>query len=203
MDLYTVREARPEEQRELTRLCLRATMHSGYDEEFIDRSMPSLTITLPLISGDFVRVAQDDLHEVVGVACVTPTAVQGIALLHDFSVDPARWKRGIGRIPFGAAVARAKGMKASAIMIYASPSAEGFISGWELSGSAKDHFSFAGNRVASPPVYHSFRGLTCDTGRYLGPERLKPGGGACPLCPLGGTVCSSLIPSPQPVVIVP
>ena len=80
MGVYTVREAKPEEQRELTRLCVRATMHSGYDEEFIDRSMPSLTITLPEISGDFVRVAQDDLYEVVGVVCVMPTALQGIAL---------------------------------------------------------------------------------------------------------------------------
>ena len=126
MDFYTVREARPEEQRELTRLCVRATMHSGYDEEFIDRSMPSLTVTLPLISGDFVRVAQDDLSELVGFVCVTPTGLQGIALLHGLFVDPARWKCGIGRVLFGAAVARAKGMKAGAIMIYANPSAEEF-----------------------------------------------------------------------------
>ena len=55
-----------------------------------------------------------------------PTALQGIALLHGLFVDPARWKRGIGRVLFGAAVARAKGMKAGAIMIYANPSAEGF-----------------------------------------------------------------------------
>jgi predicted N-acetyltransferase YhbS len=71
-------------------------------------------------------VAQDDLYEVVGVVCVMPTALQGIALLHGLFVDPARWKRGIGRVLFGAAVARAKGMKAGAIMIYANPSAEGF-----------------------------------------------------------------------------
>ena len=32
----------------------------------------------------------------------------------------------IGRVLFGAAVTRAKGMKAGAIMIYANPSAEGF-----------------------------------------------------------------------------
>jgi len=48
VDMYTVREARPEEQRELTRLCVRATTQAGYDEAFIDRSMPGLTITLPL-----------------------------------------------------------------------------------------------------------------------------------------------------------
>jgi N-acetylglutamate synthase-like GNAT family acetyltransferase len=126
MDVYEVREARPEEQRELTRLCVRATMHAGYDEAFIDRSMPSLTITLPLISGDFVRVAQDGSSEIVGVVAVTPTVLQGIAMLHHLFVDPACWKRGIGRVLFRAAVARARGLKAGAIMITAEPSAEGF-----------------------------------------------------------------------------
>jgi GNAT superfamily N-acetyltransferase len=126
VDIYTVREAQPEEQRELTRLCVRATMHAGHDEAFIDRSMPALTITLPLISADCVQVAQDGTSEVAGVVCVTPTALQGIALLHGLFVDPARWKRGIGRVLFGAAVARAKGIKAGALMIYAEPSAEGF-----------------------------------------------------------------------------
>lgn len=126
MDIYTVREAKPEEQRELTRLCVRATMHAGHDEAFIDRSMPGLTITLPLINSDCVRVAQDNSSEVVGVVAVTPTMLQGIALLHGIFVDPARWKRGIGRVLFGAAVARAKGIKAGALMIYAEPSAEGF-----------------------------------------------------------------------------
>ena len=36
MDVCTVREAKPEEQRELTRLCVRAAMHAGYDEAFIE-----------------------------------------------------------------------------------------------------------------------------------------------------------------------
>jgi GNAT superfamily N-acetyltransferase len=126
MGVYTVRQAKPEEQRELTRLSVRATMHAGYDEAFIDRSMPSLTITLPMISANYVQVAQDGSSEVVGVVWVMPTALQGIALLHGLYVDPARWKRGIGRVLFGAAVTRAKEIKAGAIMIYAEPSAEGF-----------------------------------------------------------------------------
>jgi GNAT superfamily N-acetyltransferase len=57
---------------------------------------------------------------------VTNTALQGIALLYGIYVDPARWKRGIGRLLFGAAVARAKQLKTGALMIYAEPSAEGF-----------------------------------------------------------------------------
>ena len=126
MDVYTVREAKPEEQRELTRLCVRATMHAGHDEAFIDRAMPAITITVPLISANCVQVAQNGTSEVVGVVLVTPTALQGIAQLHGLFVDPAHWKRGIGRVLFGAAVARAKGIKAGALMITAEPSSEGF-----------------------------------------------------------------------------
>jgi GNAT superfamily N-acetyltransferase len=123
---YSVRNARPEEQRQLTRLCVRATLHAGYDEASIDRVMPGLTITLPLIAGDYVRVAQDTSGDLVGVVAVTNTALQGIALLYGIYVDPARWKCGIGRLLFAAAVARARELKAGALMIYAEPSAEGF-----------------------------------------------------------------------------
>jgi GNAT superfamily N-acetyltransferase len=126
MDDYSIRLARPEEQRELTRLSVRATMHAGYDEAFIDRSIPSLMITLPMISGNWVQVAQDGSSAVVGVVWVTPTALQGIALLQGLYVDPALWKRGIGRVLFRAAAARANEFKAGAIVINAEPSAEGF-----------------------------------------------------------------------------
>ena len=119
-------ERQPEEQRELTRLCVRATMQAGYDEAFIDRSMPSLTVALPMITANCVQVAQDGSSEVVGVVWVVPTALQGIAQLYGLFVDPAHWKRGIGRVLFGAAVARAKGVKAGALMITAEPSSEGF-----------------------------------------------------------------------------
>jgi N-acetylglutamate synthase-like GNAT family acetyltransferase len=126
VDVYTVREAKREEQRELTRLCVRATMHAGYDEAFIDRSMPALTITLPLISAGCVHVAQESSGELAGVVAVTTTMLQGVALLYGIFVDPARWKRGIGRVLFAAAIARAREIKAGALMIYAEPSAEGF-----------------------------------------------------------------------------
>jgi GNAT superfamily N-acetyltransferase len=126
MGVYTVREAKPEEQSELTRLCVRATMHAGYDEAFIDRTMPALTITVPLLSAQCVQVAEDGTNKLVGVVVVTPTALQGIAQLYGLYVDPAHWKRGIGRVLFEAAIARAKAIKAGALMIRAEPSAEGF-----------------------------------------------------------------------------
>ena len=57
MDVYTVRAAKPEEQRELTRLCVCATMQAGHDDAFIDRTMPALTITIPLTAGGLVYTA--------------------------------------------------------------------------------------------------------------------------------------------------
>jgi hypothetical protein len=59
MGVCTVREAKPEEQHELTRLVVRATMQAGHDEAFLDRALPGLAITLPMINGKNVDVAQD------------------------------------------------------------------------------------------------------------------------------------------------
>jgi len=143
MQVYSVREANPHEQRELTRLCVRATMQAGYDEAFIDRAMPVLTVTLPLITGGCVQVAQQESGEVVGVVVVTPTSLQGIALLYGMFVEPAHWKRGVGRVLFGAAAARAKALKAGALMIYAEPSAEVF---YRRMGAA---------RIGEGPFYYS------------------------------------------------
>jgi GNAT superfamily N-acetyltransferase len=126
VELYSVRDAKLEEQRELTRLCVRATMHAGYDEAFIDRVMPALTITLPLINSGCVQVAQRKSGEVVGVVTLTTTMVWGISELHGIYVDPLFWKCGVGRVLFDAAVARAKALKTGALMIYAEPAAEGF-----------------------------------------------------------------------------
>ncbi|MET4066841.1 GNAT superfamily N-acetyltransferase [Bradyrhizobium sp. S3.2.6] len=81
-----------------------------------------------MISANWVQVVEDRTSGVVGVVVVTPTALQGIAQLYGLYVDPAHWKRGIGRVLFGAAVARAKGIKAGALIITAEPSAEGFYS---------------------------------------------------------------------------
>jgi GNAT superfamily N-acetyltransferase len=103
---------------------MRATMHAGYDEDFIARSMPGLTITLPTIMAGDVKVAELS-GEVVGVVEVMNSALRGIAVLGIF-VDPPHWRKGVGRALFEAAVAHARTLKAGAFMIYASPNAEGF-----------------------------------------------------------------------------
>ena len=55
---------------------MRATLHAGYDEAFIDRAMPGLTITLPAIAGGRVQAAEQS-GEVIGVVEVMATALQG------------------------------------------------------------------------------------------------------------------------------
>jgi len=143
MSPYSVRDASVEEQRDLTQLCVRATVQTGYDEAFIDRVMPGLTITVPLIVGGCVQVAQRGADEVVGVVTVTTTALQGIALLYGIYVEPAHWRRGVGRVLFGAAANRAKALKAGALMIYAEPSAEGF------------YRRMGATRIGEGPFYYS------------------------------------------------
>ena len=119
----------------------------------IDRTMPALTITVPLISANCVQVAQDGTSEVVGVVLVTPTALQGIAQLYGLFVDPAHWKRGIGRVLFGAAVARAKGIKAGALMITAEPSAEGFYKRMGAIRIGEGPFYFSPETILPSPLY--------------------------------------------------
>jgi GNAT superfamily N-acetyltransferase len=123
---YSIRNAKPEEQRELTRLCVRATLHAGYDDAFIDRATPALTITLPSITAGAVQVAERALGEVLGVVELQRTALDGIALLGKIFVEPSYWKRGVGRLLFEAAVNLASDWNAGALIIYAEPSAEGF-----------------------------------------------------------------------------
>jgi N-acetylglutamate synthase-like GNAT family acetyltransferase len=126
MEPCRIRNAEPTEQRELTRLVVRATLHAGYDEAFIERAMPALTVTLPLITVGAVQVAEQESGEIAGVVSVTPTALQGIGLLNGLFVDPPMWRRGVGRALFAAAAAAARKSNAGALMIYAAPSAEGF-----------------------------------------------------------------------------
>jgi len=143
MSPYSIRDASIEEQRELTQLCVRATMQTGYDEAFIDRVMPGLTIAVPLIAGGCVQVAQRGADEVVGVVTVTTTALQGIALLYGIYVEPTHWRREVGRVLFRAAANRAKALKAGALMIYSEPSAEGF------------YRRMGATRIGEGPFYYS------------------------------------------------
>jgi GNAT superfamily N-acetyltransferase len=105
---------------------VRATIHAGHDEAFIDRAVPALTITVPAITGGSVQVAEDKAGRVAGVVWVMPSPLPSIAQLHGIFVDPPFWRQGVGRVLFEAAVTRAEQLNAGALVISAEPSAEGF-----------------------------------------------------------------------------
>jgi N-acetylglutamate synthase-like GNAT family acetyltransferase len=140
MKPYSIRGAKREEQRALTRLIVRATQHSGFDDAFIDRARPALAVSLNGIVTGNVQVAEQS-GEVIGVVEVY-TALQGIAVLGLF-VDPTHWKKGVGRALFEAAIARARTLKVGAFMIYASPFAEGFYSRLGAIRIGEGPFSYA------------------------------------------------------------
>jgi len=145
MEVHSVRDAKPEEQRDLTQLCVRATLATGYDDAFIDRVMPGLTVMLPLITAGAVQVVEQPSGTAVGVVTVTTTALSGVSLLHGLYVDPPFWKRGIGRVLFGAAVTRARALRTGGLMIYAEPSAEGF---YRRLGAIRPHLFYVVPQIA-------------------------------------------------------
>ena len=75
MKPYSIRGAKREEHRALTRLIVRATQHSGFDDAFIDRARPALAVSLNGIVTGNVQVAEQS-GEVIGVVEVY-TALQG------------------------------------------------------------------------------------------------------------------------------
>jgi GNAT superfamily N-acetyltransferase len=101
-------------------------LKAGHDDAFIDRAMPAFSITLPMITSGAVQVAEQQPGIPMGVVAVQTTMLPGISLLHSLYVDPPYWRRGIGRVLFQAAVARARHQKAGALVIYAAPSGVGF-----------------------------------------------------------------------------
>ncbi|HYW60319.1 MAG TPA: GNAT family N-acetyltransferase [Xanthobacteraceae bacterium] len=134
---YGIRQARVYERNALTRLAVRATRHLGYDNGFIERVTPTFAVTLRSIMVGDVQVCEDESLSVVGVVSVGSTLVQralvpgsrrtlAIVVLGGIFVEPAQWRRGIGRRLFAAAVARARERGAGVLMINAEPSAEGF-----------------------------------------------------------------------------
>lgn len=105
----------------MTEIAVRATGRDGYD---VARLMPALEIDRALVTFGSVLVAEDSA--VVGAAALRHTGLGGMILLDRLFVDPDAKRHGIGRLLFGSAVAQAKAMGGSVLLIYANPVAAGF-----------------------------------------------------------------------------
>jgi GNAT superfamily N-acetyltransferase len=117
-----VRPVRAAEADVLTELALRSKAHWGYDQDFLDRCRPLLTVTDAALATRHLLVA-DEGGPVGFVALGGPPPV---GELTDLWVDPVAIGRGVGRLLFGHAVAVARGLGMTAFLIEAEPNAAGF-----------------------------------------------------------------------------
>ncbi|GIH09747.1 N-acetyltransferase [Rhizocola hellebori] len=117
----TLRAARPGEAAELTELVMRSKAHWGYDEEFLDRVRPALTVgdhQLPT-----TVVAEYDGRE-AGVATLIGEPPEGeLDLLF---VDPWAIGLGIGKALFLDSLDRARLRGFTRLLIESDPYAEEF-----------------------------------------------------------------------------
>jgi GNAT superfamily N-acetyltransferase len=89
-----IRQARPEEIERLTELSVRAKASWGYDEDFMARCRPELTMTAAKLASWTVLVADDD-GRLVGMAAFSVDGER--AELEEFMVEPDYHGRGVGR----------------------------------------------------------------------------------------------------------
>ena len=119
----TLRPAVPAEAEVLSRLALRSKAHWGYDEEFLAACRAELTLRPEQCDGVHIVVAERGgtlvgFHRLAGEPPV--------AELADLFVDPDAIGQGVGAVLLADAVARARSLGISHLLIDADPNAEGF-----------------------------------------------------------------------------
>jgi GNAT superfamily N-acetyltransferase len=118
-----IRPARADEAEFLTGLSLRSKAYWGYDAAFLARCRAVMTVKAGSIESRPHYVAELD-GRVVGFYGFEPEA-DGVGLDYLF-VDDDRVGRGIGRALWTHAVATARGLGYTALIVVSDPHAEGF-----------------------------------------------------------------------------
>lgn len=116
MDL---RPARPGEAALLSELALRSKAHWGYDEAFLDRCRPVLTLRPDEVAARHTVVAEAG-GEILGFYTIDGDE------LGNLWIDPAHLRKGVGRWLWGHAVESARTLGRTDLVIVADPHAEGF-----------------------------------------------------------------------------
>jgi GNAT superfamily N-acetyltransferase len=118
-----IRSARPEETSGLTSLAFRSKAFWGYDEAFLEASRGDLTVGDELVRCGRVLAAERD-DTLAGFASVVAEAPR-LELAHLF-VEPGFIGSGVGRGLVDHAVAYARRLGATEIVVESDPNAEGF-----------------------------------------------------------------------------
>ena len=119
-----IRGARPAEQRSLTELQRRASMHSGTYREQLAAHPDAVELPLEQIQAGLVRVAELE-PDVVGFAVLLPRA-GGACELDGLFVEPAHMGAGVGRALVADAIRIARRRGATRIDVVANPDAVAF-----------------------------------------------------------------------------
>jgi ribosomal protein S18 acetylase RimI-like enzyme len=118
-----LRDAPAEDAAALSALAQRSKAHWGYDEEFLRRARPELTVTAEDVEQFVVRVAERD-GALLGFSAVDldGTPAELLALW----VDPPAIGTGVGRALLRDALATAAARATGGLLVESDPNAEGF-----------------------------------------------------------------------------
>ncbi|MCZ7422181.1 MULTISPECIES: GNAT family N-acetyltransferase [unclassified Micromonospora] len=119
----SMRPARAEEADVLSRLALRSKAQWGYAAQFLEACRPGLTLRSHEISARRAVVAETS-GRIVGFYTLDGVPPEGE--LGNLWIDPTQMRRGIGRRLWEHAMAAARAVGFTAVLIDAEPHAEGF-----------------------------------------------------------------------------
>jgi N-acetylglutamate synthase-like GNAT family acetyltransferase len=122
-DPLQLRPARAHEAAALSALVVRSKAHWGYDDAFMERAAPELTVEPEHAANGWVTVAERE-GRVVGVAVIRPDLDP--PELESLFVDPSAIGSGAGRALLAAAAAQAVAAGIGELLIEADPNAEPF-----------------------------------------------------------------------------
>lgn len=130
-----VRPARPEEADALTDLSLRSKQSNGYDDAFMAACVEELTVRAADIeAGDFWVAEADGIR---GCAWLCPDTDGPGGQVHAFFIDPARQRRGVGRLLWAHILKRATALGLMHLYLDADPNAVPFYEamGFQVTGA--------------------------------------------------------------------
>ncbi|MEQ8707402.1 MAG: GNAT family N-acetyltransferase [Rhodospirillales bacterium] len=110
----------------LTAICMRSKAYWGYDDLFMARSVPVLTVTGEMIASGLVLVLADHQNHPAGVAALETTDRPDWLELALFFIDPVCIGQGGGRILFDGITRLARRRDAAMLKILADPNAVPF-----------------------------------------------------------------------------
>ncbi|WP_343563029.1 GNAT family N-acetyltransferase [Kiloniella sp. b19] len=124
MKKICIRDARADDLREASALCLRSKAHWGYDQVFIDACVEALTLSPEVLEEAVVRVAVDGNGQIIGVCQVLGDADE--CWLDKLFIAPEAMGSGLGRKLFDECVRIARTLQARELVIASDPYAQPF-----------------------------------------------------------------------------